>query len=57
MPLCVFKGVNEMIPDVGLLATWLALLSAVGAVLMALYGYWSNNPGLTAPGRAIVVGR
>ncbi len=32
-----------MIPDVGLLATWLALLSAVGAVLMALYGYWGKQ--------------
>jgi len=32
-----------MIPDVGLFATWLALLSAVGAVLMALYGYWDKQ--------------
>jgi cytochrome c-type biogenesis protein CcmF len=34
-----------MIPDVGLLATWLALISAVGAVLMALYGYWGKRAG------------
>jgi cytochrome c-type biogenesis protein CcmF len=32
-----------MIPDVGLLATWLALISAVGAVLLALYGYWGKQ--------------
>jgi cytochrome c-type biogenesis protein CcmF len=32
-----------MIPDIGLLATWLALCGAVGAVLMALYGYWSKE--------------
>jgi cytochrome c-type biogenesis protein CcmF len=32
-----------MIPDIGLLATWLALVGAVGAVLMALYGYWSQE--------------
>ncbi len=32
-----------MIPDIGLLATWLALIGAVGAVLMALYGYWSQE--------------
>ena len=32
-----------MIPDVGLLATWFALISAVGAVLMALYGHWGKQ--------------
>jgi cytochrome c-type biogenesis protein CcmF len=32
-----------MIPDIGLLATWFALFGAVGAVLMALYGYWSKE--------------
>jgi cytochrome c-type biogenesis protein CcmF len=32
-----------MIPDIGLLATWLALVSTVGSVLMALYGFWNKE--------------
>ncbi len=32
-----------MIPDIGLLALWLSLFSAVVAVLMALYGYWNKE--------------
>jgi cytochrome c-type biogenesis protein CcmF len=32
-----------MIPDVGLIATWLALASAVGAVALALYGHWNKQ--------------
>lgn len=32
-----------MISDIGLLALWLALLSAVAAVLMALHGYWNKE--------------
>jgi cytochrome c-type biogenesis protein CcmF len=36
-------GADEMIPDVGLFATWLALISAVAAVLLALYGYWKQE--------------
>ena len=32
-----------MIPDVGFFLTWLALISAAAAVLMALYGYWSEK--------------
>jgi cytochrome c-type biogenesis protein CcmF len=46
-----------MIPDIGLFATWLALASAVAAVLMALYGYWSDQKRWIASARrsAIVV--
>ncbi|NIO39623.1 MAG: hypothetical protein GTO41_05170, partial [Burkholderiales bacterium] len=32
-----------MIPDIGFLALWLALISTVAAVLMALYGYWNKE--------------
>jgi cytochrome c-type biogenesis protein CcmF len=32
-----------MIPDIGFLALWLALVSTVAAVLMALYGYWNKE--------------
>jgi cytochrome c-type biogenesis protein CcmF len=42
IPRPVFGRVDEMITDIGLIATWLAMFSAIGAVLMALYGYWSK---------------
>jgi cytochrome c-type biogenesis protein CcmF len=32
-----------MIPDIGLMATWLALLSSIGAVAAAWYGYWNKE--------------
>jgi cytochrome c-type biogenesis protein CcmF len=44
-----------MVPDIGLLALWLALFSTVAAALTALYGYWSRETKWIASARRAAI--